>query len=151
MPISRRYSLGTIEIGKNNVFGYRPAGFHGEILLQSRERKAVIKIGNNCCFSNSISVVCCRSIEIGDHFLCGDRVMIVDSDFHGIAPDRNCQESNYAPVKIGNNVWLGSEVTVLKGVTIGDNAVIGAKSLVTKDIPPNCVAAGIPAKVIRKI
>lgn len=151
MPVSRRYALGTIIIGKKTVFGYRPAGFHGEILLQPRESSAVIKIGNYCHFSNSVSIVCCRSIEIGDNFLCGDRVSIVDCDFHGIAPDRKLRESNFAPVKIGNNVWLGSEVMVLKGVTIGNNAVIGAKSLVTKDIPANCVAVGNPAKVIRMI
>ncbi len=60
-------------------------------------------------------------------------------------------DENFASVKIGNNVWLGSEVTILKGVTIGDNAVIGAKSLVTKNIPANCIAAGVPAKVIRMI
>jgi acetyltransferase-like isoleucine patch superfamily enzyme len=54
-------------------------------------------------------------------------------------------------VIIGNNVWLGSRSIILKGVTIGDNSVIGAMSLVTKDIPPNSVAGGIPAKVIRTL
>lgn len=151
MPVSRRYASGIIHIGDRNTFGYAPAGFHGEILLQPRGKDAVIKIGSDCYFSNSISIVCCRSIEIGDHFLCGDRVTIVDCDFHGIAPGRQMTDENFASVKIGNNVWLGSEVTILKGVTIGDNAVIGAKSLVTKNIPANCIAAGVPAKVIRMI
>lgn len=151
MPVSRRYALGKLIIGQDNMFGYLPAGFHGEILLQARTKNAVIKIGNKCHFSNSISIVACKSIEIGDKFLCGDRVTIVDCDFHGIAPDRKLSESNCSPVIIGNNVWLGSEVTVLKGVTIGDNAVVGAKSLVTKSIPANCIAAGIPAKVIRHL
>lgn len=55
------------------------------------------------------------------------------------------------PVTIGNNVWLGSRVMILKGVSIGDNSVIGASSVVTKPIPANCIAAGNPAKIIRYI
>mgnify|MGYP003372504010 CR=1 FL=1 len=55
------------------------------------------------------------------------------------------------PITVGNNVWLGGDVTVLPGVTIGDNSVIGAGSVVTKDIPANCVAAGNPCKKIREI
>ncbi len=55
------------------------------------------------------------------------------------------------PVRIGNNVWIGSRVMVLKGASIGDNSVIAAMSVVTSAIPANCVAAGVPAKVIRKI
>jgi hypothetical protein len=54
-----------------------------------------------------------------------------------------------APVRIGRNVWIGSKATVLKGVSIGDNAVIGANAVVTRDIPANAVAAGIPARVLR--
>jgi maltose O-acetyltransferase len=55
------------------------------------------------------------------------------------------------PVSIGNNVWIGSRVMILKGASIGDNSVIAAMSVVTSAIPANCVAAGVPAKVIRKI
>ena len=55
------------------------------------------------------------------------------------------------PITVGNNVWLGGDVTVLPGVTIGDNSVIGAGSVVTKDIPANCVAVGNPCRVLRKI
>ncbi|TEZ49613.1 maltose O-acetyltransferase [Escherichia coli] len=55
------------------------------------------------------------------------------------------------PITIGNNVWIGSHVVINPGVTIGDNSVIGAGSIVTKDIPPNVVAAGVPCRVIREI
>ena len=55
------------------------------------------------------------------------------------------------PIKIGKNVWIGSNAAVLPGVTIGDNAVIGAGAVVTKDVPANRIAAGVPAKVIKRI
>jgi acetyltransferase-like isoleucine patch superfamily enzyme len=54
-----------------------------------------------------------------------------------------------APVRIGRNVWLGAKVTVSKGVAIGDNAIVGANAVVTHDIPPNAIAAGVPARIIR--
>ena len=54
-----------------------------------------------------------------------------------------------APVRIGSNVWLGAKVTVVKGVSIGDNAIVGANAVVTRDIPPNAIAVGVPARVIR--
>ncbi|MDE7192107.1 MAG: sugar O-acetyltransferase, partial [Clostridia bacterium] len=56
-----------------------------------------------------------------------------------------------APVKIGNNVWIGAHATILSGVTIGDNAIIAAGAVVTKDVPQNTVVAGVPAKIIKKI
>ena len=56
-----------------------------------------------------------------------------------------------APIVLGKNVWVGSNVTILQGVTIGDNAVIAAGAVVTKDVPAGCVAAGVPAGVIKKI
>ena len=55
------------------------------------------------------------------------------------------------PIKIGNNVWIGSNATILQGITIGDGAIIGANSVVKKDVPENTIAAGVPAKTIRKI
>ena len=91
-------------------------------------------------------------IAIGNKCQIGDLVAIYDSDFHEISPaTRNRSTGPSAPVRIGNNVWLGSRVMVLKGVAIGDNSVIAAMSVVTKSVPPNSLAAGIPAKVIRSI
>lgn len=56
-----------------------------------------------------------------------------------------------APIRIGNNVWLGANVTVLPGVTIGDNAVVAAGAVVTKDVPENMIVAGVPAKILKSI
>lgn len=153
VPVSSRFSYGGLSIGNGNRFGFAPASKrgNGEILLQAREKDAEIIIGDNCHFSNSVSIISCRKIEIGDSLLCGDEVVIVDSDFHGINPDRIMREENSAPVKIGNNVWLGSRVMILKNVTIGDDSVVAAMSVVTQDVPPRTVVGGIPAKKIKEI
>ena len=90
-------------------------------------------------------------IFIGSHTMIGPNVTLVATG-HPVRPDLRYQGAQYSlPVHIGENVWIGANVTVLPGVTIGDNAVIGANSLVTKDIPANTVAYGSPCKVIREI
>jgi len=73
--------------------------------------------------------------------------MIMDTDWHWNDP----RTGPNAPVEIGDNVWLGINVTVTKGVTIGENTLVAAGSIVTKSLPANVVAAGIPAKVIREL
>lgn len=99
------------------------------------------------------SIIAARdAIIIGCDALIAEYVTIRDQDhaINGPGPfDRNGFVT--APIRIGDNVWLGAKVTVLKGVTIGDNVVIGANSVVTSDIPTNSVAVGIPARVIRTI
>jgi len=145
---------GKLLIGRNNVFGYRSA-FRlgtGEILLQARGVEAVIEIGDGNWFNNNAAIVAMKSITIGSNCQIGDLVMIYDSDFHELDPKLRMHSTGPSErVVIGNNVWLGSRVMVLKGVIIGDNSVVGAMSVVTKSIPPNCIAAGIPARVIRML
>ena len=124
----------------------------GEILLQPRAEDATISIGSGTIFSNNVSIVAMRSIRIGSDCLIGDLVQIIDCDFHELDPlRRRTSVGRIKPVEIGNNVWLGSRVMVLCGVTIGDNTVIGAGSVVTRSIPANSVAVGVPAKVIRTL
>lgn len=146
--------MGSLVIGTSNHFGYRTAPLidSGEILLQPRSLSSEIRIGANNAFSNGVSLVANESIEIGNRCQIGDLVAIYDCDFHEIDPaTRNRSAGLTSPVRIGNNVWLGSRVMVLKGVSIGDNSVVAAMSVVTKAIPPHCIAAGNPAKVIRFI
>ena len=104
-----------------------------------------------------------NAITIGSHTAIGDDVTILDNNFHPVTPaDRRWlreqpYESPYRlwryadskPIVIGQNVWVGNNARINKGVTIGDNAVIAACSVVTKDVPANCIAAGNPAKIVR--
>ena len=104
-----------------------------------------LKIGGGF-INRHIKIRCFHSIDIGNNVAISENVMIWDTDAHEIIR-KNYHKS--APVRIGNRVWIGANVTILKGVHIGDNSIIGAGSVVNKDIPPNCLAVGNPAKVVR--
>ena len=86
-------------------------------------------------------------VEIGDDFTCGRDVVIRSFDGHRILKEGYKVS---APITIGNHVWVGQGATILKGVTIGDGAIIAAGALVTKDVPPHSIVAGVPAKVIEE-
>lgn len=108
-----------------------------------------ITVGRNV-FINS----CCNfqdqgGITIGDGSQIGHKVILATLN-HGIAPeDRGTLYP--APISIGKNVWIGASTTIVAGVTIGDNSIVGAGSVVTKDVPTNTIVAGVPARVIRKL
>ena len=110
-----------------------------------------ISIGNHFYANFDCIMLDGGGIEIGDHVLFGPRVGIYTSN-HAIDATERSQGACYAKaVKIGNNVWIGGGVQINQGVTIGDNTIIGSGSVVTKDIPSNVIAAGVPCKVIRRI
>ncbi|MEY4386959.1 MAG: hypothetical protein RLY20_2242 [Verrucomicrobiota bacterium] len=145
---------GTPHIGRNNLFGF-PHAFrigNGEIFLHARAQDASVTIGDRNHLSNCIAIIASHFVSIGNDCQIGHMVAIYGSDFHELNPaTRTLSSGASASVVIGNNVWLGSRVMVLKGVTIGDNSVVGAMSVVTKSIPADCVAAGNPARVIRRL
>lgn len=116
------------------------------IISSIGEQGSVLSIGDNCGFSGTV-IGCFSQITIGNNVKCGANTLITDSDWHPEDP----RSSVPKPILIEDNVWLGVNVIVLKGVTIGENSVIGAGSVVTKDIPANVIAAGNPCKVIRAI
>jgi acetyltransferase-like isoleucine patch superfamily enzyme len=154
VPVRVAGGRGGLHMGEKNCFGFHMATMlgSGALLIQPRERDALIEIGNDNFFSNNITLCANEKISIGHGCQIGDQVAIYDCDFHEISTGTRRQGYGpTSPVVIGNNVWLGSRVIVLKGVTIGDNSVVGAMSIVTKSIPSNCVAAGIPAHIIRHI
>ena len=110
-----------------------------------------VHFGNNVYANFNLTLVDDTNIYVGDYTMFGPNVTIVTAT-HAVCPELREQGYQYnLPVHIGRNCWLGAGVTVLPGVTIGDNSVIGAGSLVTKDIPANVVAYGVPAKVVREI
>lgn len=110
-----------------------------------------ISIGNNFYANFDCIMLDAGSIEIGNNVLFGPRVGIYTSN-HATDVCKRIQGACYAkPVKIGNNVWIGAGVHINQGITIGDNTIIGSGSVITKDIPANVIAAGVPCKVIREI
>ncbi len=154
VPVRVAGGKGKLHIGEKNCFGFHmaPKLGSGALLIQPRDRDALIEIGNSNWFSNNITLCANKKISIGNGCQIGDHDAIYDCDFHEIDPTtRHLSFGQTSPVVIGNNVWLGSRVIVLKGVTIGDNSLVGAMSTVTKSIPANCVAVGIPSHIIRYI
>lgn len=148
-----------IEIGDNftaisNQYK-NPIGLNHAVMIRTECEKAQIKIGSNVGMSGG-TISATNSVTVGDNCLIGANCIIVDSDYHQISPNNRRFESDSkniksAPVTIKNNVWLSMNVVVLKGVVIGENSVIGANSVVSKSIPPNVIASGIPAKVMKEI
>lgn len=116
-----------------------------------------ITIGPGCNFGAFNHITAINSITIGDNCLTGKFVTITDNS-HGEtdreslnAPPNKRKVVSKGPVTIGNNVWIGDKATILPNVTIGDGAVIAANAVVAKDVPPYCVAAGLPAKIIKDL
>ena len=139
-----------IIIGSNCTFNsdytYNLVGINRKCIFSCLLPKATIEIGNNCGFSGTV-IGCHKSIKFGNNIKCGANTLITDGDWH-LEDLRSGVPTN---VLIKDNVWLGVNVTILKGVTIGENSLIGAGSIVTKSIPPNVIAAGNPCKVIKHI
>lgn len=121
-----------------------------------------ISLGNYSKIGHGTSICAVESIKIGDYTAIADNVHIMDNNNHPVNPDyrkfmringddesRLWKHSDHKAIIIGENCWIGRNVSILKGVTIGDNSVIAANSVVTKSIPANCIAAGNPAKVVK--
>jgi len=150
---------GKFQIGKNfimnNSIGSNPIGRNFKCVIKV-DKNAFLKIGDNVGISGT-SIVCLKEVIISDYVKIGGNTCIYDTDFHSLdSNDRKVKKEdinkvNKKSVFIGNNVFIGAHVTILKGVHIGKNSIIGACSVVTKDIPNNEVWAGNPAKFIRKI
>ncbi len=112
---------------------------------------AHVHLGKGVYFNFGVTMVDDTHIYIGDYTMFGPHVTVATAG-HPVLPKLRKQAYQYnAPVHIGSNCWLGAGVIVLPGVTIGDNTVIGAGSVVTKDIPSNVIAVGNPCRVLREI
>lgn len=108
-------------------------------------------LGKNFYANFNLTLVDDTHIFIGDHVMIGPNVTIATAG-HPIDPDLRKKVTQFnIPVKIANNVWIGAHSVVLPGVSIGENSVIGAGSIVTKDIPENVIAVGNPCRVLREI
>lgn len=147
---------GIVNIGKN--LSINSGNNHNIIGRQQKTMfwvEGEVTIGDNVGLS-SAAIICNHKITIGNNVLIGGNTVIYDTDFHSLNPeDRKVkgldrQNAKKAPVIIGNNVFIGAHTTILKGVTIGHNSIIGACSVVSKNIPDNEIWAGNPAKFIKK-
>lgn len=148
-----------IEIGENCVIcsdsKNTTLGVNHPLVLRTLRPGARIVIGKDTGISGG-SICAALSVKIGEHCLVGANVTITDTDFHPIDPEgrrynENPEGIGAAPVEIEDNVFIGTGAIILKGVRIGKNSVIGAGSVVTRDVPPDSIAAGNPAKVLRNI
>lgn len=125
-------------IGKDVVF------FKGVIFNDGYN----VRIGNNVGIGNYVVIWGSGGVTIGNDVLIAAH-SVITSDGHDVNAKLFRETLSVAPVKIGDNVWIGASVNILPGVTIGDNAIIAAGSVVNKDIPANSIAAGVPAKVVK--
>jgi acetyltransferase-like isoleucine patch superfamily enzyme len=133
---------GRIELGRWSWLG------HG---TKIRCHEGVVSIGAKTVMGQECTISAYRHVSIGRECVIADRVMLIDFDHGMVEVDRpvRLQGIYKRDVHVGHNVWIGYGACILRGVTVGDNAVIGTNSVVTKDVPPNAVVGGVPARVIR--
>jgi acetyltransferase-like isoleucine patch superfamily enzyme len=135
----------------NNRLEENPAGATHRTVLAAAKEGAEINIGNGVGMSGTI-LFAWKRITIGDYCQIGVGAKIYDTDFHPLCMEERIYAgdgySAAAPVTLGKGVWIGADSKVLKGVNIGDGAVVASGSVVTKDVPAYAIVGGVPAKVI---
>jgi len=110
-----------------------------------------LDIGDQVFVNYGTSIGATELVRIGPRCNIGSHVMMIDNDFHRLEPERRLELPPSAPIVLEENVWLGSRVIVLRGVTIGAHSVVGAGSIVVDDVPARSLAVGVPARVIRSL
>ena len=114
------------------------------------ENDGIINIGKYCLITPGVRIMAAEKIEIGNACMIAHGAYISDADWHGIY-DRAQPVGNTKPIILKDNVWVGDSAIICKGVTIGENSIIGAGAVVTKNVPENCIYAGNPARLVKKI
>ncbi len=154
---------GKIEFGENVHLGYFPSPeyYSAYLHIEARATEAYVRIGGGTFINNNASIIAdfhpnmegesSSGISIGRNCLIGVNFNCVNSDFHSLDPNNRAKGITCQSVSIGDNVFIGNDVTIVKGVSIGNGCTIGAKSLVTKSFPDNCIIAGNPARLIRRV
>lgn len=158
MPVVRQCPQSKIVIGPHVLMiscsHYTALGVNHPVVLRTLQQGAEIILGDRVGISGG-SICAAQRVEIGAATLLGANVTVADTDFHSINPNlrkiTDYRHIGVAPVKIGTRVFIGTNSIILKGVTIGDNSIIGAGSVVTKSIPANVLAAGTPCRVLRPL
>jgi acetyltransferase-like isoleucine patch superfamily enzyme len=150
LPRFRRHPASRITIGARCSFNSSHVsnliGVNHPCVVSTLKEGAEIDIGSHCGFSGT-AIACASRIILAENVRCGANTLITDTDWHTDDP----RTGPDLPVALESGVWLGVNVTVLKGVTIGENTLVAAGSLVTHSLPANVVAGGVPAKVLKEI
>lgn len=157
LPIIQRHRQSRIRIGRGlNLRSTRasnPLGANHPVIISARRAGARLSIGDDFGMTGG-SIVCDERVSIGDRVWAGANAVISDTDFHPLeAEARRLRplDARTAPVEIADDVFIGVNALILKGVRIGAGAVIGAGSVVRRDVPPGAVVAGNPAQVIGQL
>ena len=155
-PCSIQGEGGEIRIGEGtSIHSYSVLGcwnIEGDLLYNP-----TIIIGNHCNIGEYNHISACNKVEIGEGLLTGRFVYIGDNAHGGLSfeessiPPIERKLKTKGPVIIGNNVWIGDKTTILGGVTIGNNVIVAANAVVTRDVPDNCIVGGIPATIIKHL
>jgi acetyltransferase-like isoleucine patch superfamily enzyme len=116
-----------------------------------RAHAGTVSIGAKTVMGQECTISAYQHVSIGRECIIADRVMLIDFDHGAVEVDRPIREQGIykRDVRVGHNVWIGYGACVLRGVSVGDNSILGTSSVVTKDVPENAVVAGAPARVIR--
>jgi acetyltransferase-like isoleucine patch superfamily enzyme len=146
LTIRKRFSQ--IKLGREAKFGHH-VGIG--VVGQNPNDPASLQIGEHTIIGDRTHINCQTSISIGKHCAISWDVEILDSDMHTIVGEDGQPLPNRVPVTIEDRVWIGTRALILKGVTIGHDSIVAAGAVVTNSIPPHCICAGNPAKVIRQI
>lgn len=159
VPLIQKAPGSIIRMGKNVTLvsdsNANTAGVNHPVIIATYAKDAEVVIGDNVGMSGT-SINCVKRCELREGVMLGVNVNIWDTDFHPIRPEErrlqtSLKEANSAPIIIEKNVWVGANSTILKGVTIGENTVVGTMSLVNKSLPANSICAGIPASKIKDL
>ena len=139
LQIGRR---GRIEFGRFVWLG------HGSKI---RCHEGVVEIGAKTVLGQECTISAYERVRIGEQCVIADRAMFIDFDHGVVEVERPIREQGIytRPVEVGSNVWIGYGACILRGVRVGDNAIVGTNCVVTKDVPANAVVAGVPARIVR--
>lgn len=158
-PIIKKYPGSRIILGKDVLLisktAVNVAGVNHPVILATLSNSAKIEFLNNSGASGA-SIVAVKGVSVGKYASIGANSCCYDTDFHLVDPierrnQNGADEAASSPIKLGNDVWIGANALILKGVNIGDGAVVGAGAVVTKDVEGKQVVAGNPARVVKQL
>lgn len=148
----RLYDVNISIYGENNSLTIEDSTNinHTDIIIKGNNCNLLLKSGTGINGAELVLMGNGNSLTIGEDCMLANEITIWATDSHPIYNLKNEILNPSLPVSIGNHVWIGKGATILKGVTIGDNSVIGMKTLVTKDIPPSTISVGNPNRIVKK-